>query len=210
MSETQQWINLIFVVALLAVALSFLPTSLQRRWWVKFGLAVPMAVALIAAVYFADPYIDLAEEKYASLIASVQGKVLIGMLVIALGCGAHFFKMKSKLRYGQVEILFGAFSAASISGGLGANETLSQWIGLAGSAYVVARGLNNWSDALDEDWKTNKHGFPSIKHHVLSWFWIQDSEETTRQEYSLSVAPATPQAEKPGGVSRPDGSRSPR
>jgi hypothetical protein len=175
-TETQQRINLVIVVAVLSALAGFGPTSARRRWWTRFCLGIPVAVAFVTVLYFVDPYIDLAKNKYGSLITSVTGRALIGVFVILFGCSAHLFKMKNKLRYGQCEMLFGAVSAASIAGGLTTQDTLSQWVGLAGSAYVVARGLNNWSEALNEKWMKNKDGFRNVKQHVLSWFFLREKE----------------------------------
>jgi hypothetical protein len=80
-------------------------------------------------------------------------QALAAVIVIFLGWGAHEFKRRSKLYYGYLEVCFGALSAIAIVTTVNfvavqfSNLRLTQILGLVGSAYVVARGLNNCYEA---------------------------------------------------------------
>jgi len=72
----------------------------------------------------------------------------IFLVVIIVGTFAHWFKKKNQKWYGLVEVVFGAASAGSISFRMTPGPPLfTQWATLAGCAYVIARGLNNVSEA---------------------------------------------------------------
>ena len=67
--------------------------------------------------------------------------------VVAVGAFAHWFKQKNQKWYGVVEVAFGAASAGSVSFRMMPGPLFAQWATLAGCAYVIARGLNNISQA---------------------------------------------------------------
>ena len=83
-------------------------------------------------------------------------QVLTAVIVVAVGFGAHRFKQVNKLWYGRNEVLFGVISAVFVVSRIdfGAVEfkslSLAQFGTLVGCAYVVARGLNNVSEAKAE------------------------------------------------------------
>jgi hypothetical protein len=76
-------------------------------------------------------------------------QLFIALLITTLGFVAHYFKSKSQKWYGNVEILVGFLSALFVAGTLTpGNLDLSKWATLAGTTYVIARGLGNRDDAL--------------------------------------------------------------
>lgn len=76
---------------------------------------------------------------------------LIGLVVLCLGLGAATFKHKNKEWYGLVEFIFGLASAYSIAFSMAPEKsTPAQWASLVGSAYVIARGAGNMSEAYAE------------------------------------------------------------
>ena len=95
--------------------------------------------------YLTDPYVTALE----NFAVSISGRIAIGGGVFLCGVLAHWFKQKDPLFYGHIKIFYGTASAVGIAAGLSPREALfSRWVALAGSAYVVARGLNNWSESL--------------------------------------------------------------
>lgn len=83
-------------------------------------------------------------------------QVLVALFVVTVGYGAHWFKQANKLWYGYSEMLFGVLSAVLVVSRINfaavefSNLTLAQYGTLVGAAYVVARGLNNVSEARRE------------------------------------------------------------
>ena len=69
---------------------------------------------------------------------------------MALGFGAYHFKKKNQAWYGNVEIFIGFVTAWVIAGTLKPDSIeLSKWATLAGSAYVIARGVGNHAEGKD-------------------------------------------------------------
>jgi len=82
------------------------------------------------------------------LIGAYKAQDSIAVVVVATGFGAAWFKRKSQKWYGFVEIGFGIISGFSIALNMTIiTAALPQWASLVGCAYVIARGLNNVSDA---------------------------------------------------------------
>jgi hypothetical protein len=78
-------------------------------------------------------------------------QTLVGIVVTAAGFGAHLFKRKNQVFYGNVEIWVGFLSAVFVAGTLTpGNLEPSKWATLAGAAYVVARGFGNRKDGKDK------------------------------------------------------------
>jgi hypothetical protein len=80
------------------------------------------------------------------------------MATVGIGFGAHYFKKKHQALYGCVEILFSVAYALNsmISAHLDTNlgtialawtDQRLYWIGVFGSVYIFARGLNNLAEA---------------------------------------------------------------
>jgi 4-hydroxybenzoate polyprenyltransferase len=77
-------------------------------------------------------------------------QLLIAFLIMGIGTGAYFFKRKNQKWYGIVEILIGFLSAVVVAGSLLPHKLdLAKWATLAGSAYVVARGLENRAKGIE-------------------------------------------------------------
>jgi hypothetical protein len=75
-------------------------------------------------------------------------QISIGTIVACIGFAAHWFKGKSQHWYGMVEVIFGIVSGFSIALNLSADHPwLPQGARLVGCAYVIARGMNNVSEA---------------------------------------------------------------
>jgi hypothetical protein len=84
----------------------------------------------------------------------------LSAIIIAVGIGAYFFKQMNQHRYGFVEALFGASAVFAVAFGISPlSPTPSQLTTMVGSAYVIARGLNNWAEATkagNKDFKTSR------------------------------------------------------
>ncbi len=82
------------------------------------------------------------------IVGLITARIIVGMVTIGAGLAAHWFKKVSQRWYGIVEALFGAAGAFNITLQLQPGQSmLPQWASLVGCAYVIARGLNNISDA---------------------------------------------------------------
>jgi hypothetical protein len=68
--------------------------------------------------------------------------------VLAAGFFAHEFKKRDQYMYGGIEVCFGIGTAIVLVFSSSPFELhLSQWSGLVGAAYVIARGRSNIHDA---------------------------------------------------------------
>jgi len=75
-------------------------------------------------------------------------KLLVATCIVALGFLAYEFKKRDQLLYGRIEICFGIASGITLAFSSMPNEMhVTQWASLVGSAFVIARGRNNISDA---------------------------------------------------------------
>jgi hypothetical protein len=89
---------------------------------------------------------------YLGRLLGVRGaQVVLIVCVCVTGWFAHEYKRRQQIRYGMLEVLFGVVSAVSVGFSMiPGNSTLTQWVALVGSGYVIARGLNNVSDGRTE------------------------------------------------------------
>ena len=107
-----------------------------------------------------------------NLMKPLRPQLWICMFVIGVGFGAHRWKRKSKFTYGVGEAIFGSLAAIFIVFRTGTTlSLLSQWIGLGGAAYIIARGLNNAVEAKEESTESreihqaqNKSPAPALHH----------------------------------------------
>ena len=88
---------------------------------------------------------------YASKIVGLYGaQAIVALAVIAIGVGAHKLKQKKQRWYGRIEVAFGAAAAVNLCFTLLPGQSLfSQWAALIGCAYIIARGLGNYTDAKE-------------------------------------------------------------
>ncbi len=103
--------------------------------------------------YSPEQTLALREETFFKQLLGLIGlqEVQLGAAIVTvlLGCGAHWFKRINQLRYGICEVLFGIATAFESSKALVQHSPpLAVWIALAGSAYIVERGLNNRREAV--------------------------------------------------------------
>jgi succinate-acetate transporter protein len=83
--------------------------------------------------------------------------VVLSVSVLILGIGAFIFKKKSRKWYGLVEIIVAWFTAVSISTRIVQGQLdLTTIMSLAGTIYIVSRGLDN-IDYDDENAKGLPH-----------------------------------------------------
>jgi len=87
-------------------------------------------------------------------------QAVVCALIISAGIAAYFFKQNNQRWYGMVEALFGVGALIAVASGISlSSATGAQWATMFGSAYVIARGLNNLTDATEggkepsESWK---------------------------------------------------------
>lgn len=82
-------------------------------------------------------------------------RVVIFCVVVGFGISAHVWKRKNQYTYGFGEVLFACMATGYIAFRIVPGQSvLSQWIALMGAAYVIARGLNNISDAKGKGFKS--------------------------------------------------------
>lgn len=82
------------------------------------------------------------------LVGLHLAQLIAAAAVVVLGVCAHWFKRMNQQWYGLCEVLFAMAVAFQVASSMQPGLTaLSQWATLGGATYVVARGLNNISDA---------------------------------------------------------------
>jgi hypothetical protein len=89
--------------------------------------------------------------------------MVIGIVVLALGTLAYFFKSKDKFRYGIVEIIFAFAGTIAALQAIAVSNFFTTLVALASCAYVVSRGCDNI-----------KRGYPAYKRKKM---------EEERREY---------------------------
>jgi hypothetical protein len=85
-------------------------------------------------------------------VAEVTGlhgaQFLLGIGVLGAGFLAHWFKQQSQGWYGWLEVIFGLCYGFNVAFGIRPGEPMfGHWATLIGCVYIIARGLNNQSDA---------------------------------------------------------------
>jgi hypothetical protein len=152
----------VIIFGVLSVVLNYIHIIRKpsdRKFQIIF-LASMVATAILSFMYvILVPAAGLPEmERDLGRVMAYLGlqvtQLLIAAIIITLGIGAFWFKLRNKKWYGIVEIIFGILSAAVVARGLGPNRLdLAKWSTLAGCAYIIARGLGNRDDALKESKK---------------------------------------------------------
>jgi hypothetical protein len=102
--------------------------------------------------------------KAIRLVGLHKTQIILALLMILAGICAYFFKQMTQQWYGFVEAIFGGSAVvAVVLGILPSSATPAQWATLVGSAYVIARGLNNWAEAADGNNKTFGRSFRMLR-----------------------------------------------
>jgi hypothetical protein len=142
------WILMIAFGAILSLSnqlvMRALVTSNRRDAIVGFAVNGIAIVIVFALLIYGESAFDRLSGEIG--VHAAQGLAAIG--VVAVGSLAAYFKKKRLLWFGTVEVFFGAATAVKVASGLTPGQIiLSQWTALLGAAYIVARGLDNISDA---------------------------------------------------------------
>lgn len=118
-----------------------------------FSLLSPILfLVLIGLLFNAGTYLSHIVQRVFLYFLDKLGlkavQVGIAAIMTGIGIGAYFFKAKNQKWYGVVEVMVGVVGAVVVAGTLGPRtvENLSKWSTLAGSSYVIARGLGNYSE----------------------------------------------------------------
>jgi len=80
-------------------------------------------------------------------------RVFVALFLIVLGFAAYAWKRIHQTSYGMIEVGFGCIAVIFIALTLGHDSILSKWIGLVSGTYVIARGMNNISEATEKTQK---------------------------------------------------------
>lgn len=107
------------------------------------GIAIFVVVVIVFSLVY--PYISDPLDSMMDFLATLRFPTAV--LVLAAGYGAHKFKKANKRLYGQVEVVFGIASSFFVAEQPTLTNTLAKWTAAVGAAYVIARGLNNISEA---------------------------------------------------------------
>jgi hypothetical protein len=121
--------------------------------WMKMSeliLVILMALSLPIMAQVGTPAGQWQMETWVEWLIGKLGpqltQVIFSGIVALLGLAAYF-KSKNQKWYGIVEIMVGLFSTVVVAGTVAPNRLdLAKWTTLAGSAYVIARGLGNHAD----------------------------------------------------------------
>lgn len=125
-------------------------TRKYRVWDLMKLIGSTLFVALgflIFSVYIAVTYIQVVP-KLTEIFGLSGMRLVICILVVGLGFFAYRWKQSNQRTYGMGEAIFGIWAGIFITFTLAPDQSfLSQWVGLGGAAYIIARGLNNIAEA---------------------------------------------------------------
>ena len=156
---TPSWLQ---AIAYAAVAAYFAVTGFReykrRGRLVYRDFASALIVTLMGAVAVLNvTRLTGVGPKIVSVLGVHLTQLLAVLIVVLFGWAAHVcLSCRNQLLYGCVEVAFGTLSAMAVvtRGNFQAlqfaNLGLAQCVALAGSVYVVARGLNNYSEAVEK------------------------------------------------------------
>ncbi len=171
MRDMIQWVFLVAYVFFVAALLTFPFRRKNTPFWKDFVIAVPIAAIGLVSMVALRSFIDNATDWVFRLHG---GNLILGTVAIGLGVTIFVFKKKSQLWYGVLELIFGAFSASAVASGMNTSGAMfSHWVALAGSVYVVARGLNNISDHIEEH--GDRYGNKTLWRSFLALFCTSDT-----------------------------------
>ncbi|MGA2814051.1 MAG: hypothetical protein ABSG16_21840 [Candidatus Acidiferrum sp.] len=102
--------------------------------------------------------------KAIRLVGLHKTQIGLALLIMLAGIGAYFFKQMTQQWYGFVEAIFGGSAVVAVALGISpGSATPAQWATLVGSAYVIARGLNNWAEATGGNNRTLGASFKMLR-----------------------------------------------
>jgi len=173
--NTKQWIALAVFIVLLAVAFATVFSKAGRARWKTICLAIAASSVTVGVFYWSLPYTESFIDRFDDEIRTTVFRSILAAIVVSIGVGAYYFKKTNQLRYGQSEVIFGIISSFTISSRPNFDlKSLPQIVAFTGAAYIVARGLNNWAEALE---KRTEPLFPrTLSDHVLSWLMVQEEK----------------------------------
>jgi len=100
------------------------------------------------SIHKISPHMPAIYAAMARVLGAHLSQFIIGLFIATMGFVAHRFKQRNQRWYGMVEVMIGIVSGFSIAFGMvPSHVVLAQWASLIGCSYVIARGLNNVSDA---------------------------------------------------------------
>lgn len=136
------------LVFALVAALEKRHLEYPRKEWIRASLAtfISSLICFAGIGYFATHGTN-GLSVLTRLFGLYGMRVFVGVVVVGCGIAGYFWKRKNQYSYGLGEIVFGVLVIFYVTFRIEpGNSYLSQWSALVGSAYVIARGLNNRAD----------------------------------------------------------------
>jgi len=140
---------MLFVCGALFLLIGFSILAFDRK--VELGFFVPGAFCVLISLKSGEQEVGYAIRAFtfvSNLFGMGAAQLVIALTIIGIGIFAHWLRQRNLPLYAVVEVLFGSLTALNVAAGIapGAGELFSRFATLGGCAYVVARGLNNYSD----------------------------------------------------------------
>lgn len=152
----EEWAIKTFLLPILPVlvvflGLGYLITSIKQLGW-KGTLKDMGEMLSVMTILFLAVFMNFKSDAILKALSRWFGlygmRSLVSLFVIGFGFGAHLWKQKNQRSYGLSEVLFGIVAGTFIMFTLTPDKSfLSQWVGLGGAAYIIARGMNNVAEA---------------------------------------------------------------
>jgi hypothetical protein len=147
-----------FVIGMVVFALFFLLLFI-RKLRREMGRVEPR-ILLLAVMALTTPIVSTylnvttSTQSYLYFLKDVFGqngmRIVICAFFVAFGAVAHIWKKWDIYSFGISEVVFGCIAAWFITFRITPGQPLlSQWVGLGGTAYIIARGLNNIEQSPD-------------------------------------------------------------
>ena len=124
----------------------------KKRAWskedTKFVWILPTMTFIVSMLYSIPAHLGDRRDPILPFLEKMLGLAGTRMVVSAfvIGCGvvAYWWKRFNQYSYGLGELLFGVAAVSYITFTITPGKSvLSQWVGLGGAAYVIARGVSN-------------------------------------------------------------------
>jgi hypothetical protein len=125
------------------------PKTMDRNEQASLSLQVLTVLTCIAFLFISKFHLFQSFFIAVSDVTGLHGaQFILGVGVLVAGFFAHWFKQKSQKWYGFLEVVFGLCYGFSVAFSIRPGEPMfARWATLVGCVYIVARGLNNQSDA---------------------------------------------------------------